>query len=207
MISPNPDRPNLTYEWNGVTKVWRVTKEKMGDLEKSGRIEYTSNGVARYKRYLDELEGKPMTTIWDDIFPVNSQATERIDYPTQKPEKLIERILNTASNEGDLIFDCFMGSGTTQAVAMKTGRRFIGADINLGAIQTTTKRLIGIQRDIESKIKDKVYYTGFEVWNVNNYDVFRNPIQAKDLLINALEITPLPNSTVYDGEKDGRKAG
>ena len=110
-----------------------------------------------------------------------------------------------------------MGSGTTQVVAMKLGRRFIGADINLGAVETTTKRLFMLAKKIhintaQSKIGRKeedgedtnTLYTGFEVYNVNRYDVFRNPVQAKDLLIEALEIQPLPTSRIYDGEKDGR---
>jgi site-specific DNA-methyltransferase (adenine-specific)/adenine-specific DNA-methyltransferase len=103
-----------------------------------------------------------------------------------------------------------MGSGTTQAVSMAMGRRFIGADINLGAIQTTTKRLVQLADEFLSKQQklesDESRYVGFEVYNVNHYDVFRNPIQAKELLIEALEIQPLASATsgVYDGEKDGR---
>ena len=130
-------------------------------------------------------------------------------YPTQKPEALIERIIKASSDPGDLVFDCFMGSGTTQAVAMKLGRRFIGADINLGAIQTTTKRLLSVAKELEShqngiKSADDTKYTGFEVYNVNNYDFFRNPVEARDLLIAALEIQPFPQSDVWDGELDGR---
>lgn len=133
-------------------------------------------------------------------------AYENLKYPTQKPEGLLSRIINGHSNAGDLVFDCFMGSGTTQAVSMKLGRRFIGADINLGAIQTSTKRLIKIlntpdQMAIETPETKK---TGFEIYNVNNYDVFRNPAQAKELLLDALEIQKLEFSTVFDGEKDGR---
>ena len=98
-----------------------------------------------------------------------------------------------------------MGSGTTQAVAMKLGRRFIGADINLGAIDITVKRLNLVAKEIkESLPEEDTRYTGFEVYNVNNYDVFRNPAQAKDLLIQALELQPLPGNDLYDGEKDGR---
>jgi hypothetical protein len=97
-----------------------------------------------------------------------------------------------------------MGSGTTQAVSMKLGRRFIGADINLGAIQTTTKRLLSIANEINERLNDIIYYTGFSVYNVNHYDVFRNPLEAKEILIKALEIQPLPNNSIYDGEKDGR---
>ena len=119
-------------------------------------------------------------------------------YPTQKPELLIARIIKASSEPGDLIFDCFMGSGTTQTVAMKLGRRFIGADINLGAVQTTTKRLINVVGKLEG---DK--YTGFEIYNVNNYDFFRNPVEAKELIIDALGIQKFDSSTIYDGELDG----
>lgn len=151
--------------------------------------------------------------VWD-LPSVGSATSERVDYPTQKPENIIERIIKASSNEGDLVFDCFMGSGTTQSVAMKLGRRFIGADINIGAIRTTTKRLIKIINDPkvqqtklgfddENKVNTS-YYKGFQVYNVNNYDVFRNPAEAKDLLLKALEVQLMPNSMLYDGEKDGR---
>ncbi|MDB0601774.1 site-specific DNA-methyltransferase [Tenacibaculum maritimum] len=167
--------------------------------------------------YLDEIEGDIIESYWTDIPPVNPVAKERMNYPTQKPERLIERIINSSTNPGDIVFDCFMGAGTTQAVALKTGRKFIGADINLGAIETTIKRLNKNTSDISSntpkiEFKDedgelqhvKDFYTGFSVYNVNNYDVFRNPIQAKEILKQALEIQPLPSNTIYDGEKDGR---
>jgi site-specific DNA-methyltransferase (adenine-specific)/adenine-specific DNA-methyltransferase len=99
-----------------------------------------------------------------------------------------------------------MGSGTTQAVAMKLGRRFIGADINLGSIHMTVKRLIGVAEDIRHKCinSDLKYFTGLELYNVNHYDIFRNPVQAQELLIEALEVQKLEFSTVFDGEKDGR---
>lgn len=125
-------------------------------------------------------------------------------YPTQKPETLIERIIKASSNPGDIVFDCFMGSGTTQAVAMKLGRRFIGADINLGAIQTTTKRLLSVAKELNDSGNADDKYTDFDVYNVNNYDFFRNPVEARDLLIQALEIQPFPQSQVWDGELDGR---
>lgn len=134
----------------------------------------------------------------------NQAAATRTDYPTQKPEELLMKIIRASTRTGDLVFDCFMGSGTTQAVAMKLGRRFIGADINLGAIQTTTKRLLSVASELQSAIQDEPKYTGFEVYNVNNYDFFRNPIEARDLLIAALEIQPFPQSNVWDGELDGR---
>lgn len=151
-----------------------------------------------------------------------NDGIKRVGYPTEKPFKLLERIIEATSDKGDIVADFFMGSGVTQMSAMKLGRRFIGADINLGAIQTTTKRLISIatelqtttkaQAQLPTKDKDKeadateeiIYHTGFEVYNVNNYEFFRNPIEARDLLIEALEIQAFPQSDVWDGELDGR---
>ena len=155
--------------------------------------------------YQESSAERPVGDVWT-IPIINPVASERTGYPTQKPEKLLERIISASSNPGDLVLDCFMGSGTTQAVAMKLGRKFIGADINLGAIQTTTKRLIDVGRSLRQPSISVVNYPGLEVYNVNNYEVFRNPVQAKELLIEALEIQPLASSTasVYDGEKDGR---
>lgn len=147
--------------------------------------------------YLDDKVGsKPRD--WFVMDYLNVMSAERENYPTQKPEELLKKIILASSNEGDIVFDCFMGSGTTQAVAMKLGRRFIGADINLGAIQTTTKRLITAAKDL-----DDTKYTGFEVYNVNNYDFFRNPVEAKELIIDALGIQKFDSSTIYDGELDG----
>jgi adenine-specific DNA-methyltransferase len=105
-----------------------------------------------------------------------------------------------------LIFDCFMGSGTAQAVALKLGRRFLGADINLGSIQTTTARLLRASEQLRQKTLslEGTCYNGFEAYNVNHYDVFRNPVQAKELLIEALEVQKLEMNSVFDGEKDGR---
>lgn len=142
--------------------------------------------------------------VWDGDYtkPIISGSSEYLQYPTQKPEGLLKRIINASTNPGDIVFDCFMGSGTTQAVAMKLGRRFLGADINLGAIQTTTKRLLSIASELKD---DSSKYTCFEVYNVNNYDFFRNPVEAKELLIKALEIEPYSSKDIWDGELDGRK--
>ena len=154
-----------------------------------------------------------MQDIWTDIAAVQGGALENCNYPTQKPEKLVERIILTGSNPGDLVFDCFMGSGTTQAVALKLGRRFLGADINLGAVQTTTKRLLGIMNasatsqgelpGLEGE-QSSLKYPGLEVYNVNNYDLFRNPVEAKELIMKALEVQVFPQGQLWDGELDGR---
>ena len=160
----------------------------------------------------DTLEGVINVVVDSDkelIKEYNTRAVlnlsaERVDYPTQKPEGLLELFMEISTDPGDLVFDCFMGSGTTQAVAMKLGRKFIGADINLGSVQTTTKRLLKIMKESDngSLLTDKK--TGFEVYNVNNYDFFRNPIEARDLLVEALGIQKFASSNVFDGELDGR---
>ena len=163
----------------------------------------------RIEYFYDEETGKEyrwnlMTDVWTDLGIISPNGFERTDYPTQKPEDLLKRVLNTSTKEGDLVFDCFMGSGTTQAVAMKLGRRFIGADINLGAIQTTTKRLVGVAEELTANSDNEGKYTSFEVYNVNNYDFFRNPLEARELIISALEIQKFDSGSVYDGELDGR---
>ena len=165
--------------------------------------------------YLDSTH-RTIDNVWRMSMLQPADKTENLRYPTQKPEALIARLVSAFSKPGGLVCDCFMGSGTTQAVAMKLGRRFLGADINLGSIQMATKRLIGCAREsgtgtpeLDFIVKTEepppsTFYTGFSISNVNNYDIFRNPAQAKDLLIEALEIQPLPSNALYDGEKDGR---
>lgn len=181
--------------------------EKSSAQGKSWKSVIGEDGVRRSIQTDEPTKGVPMPDVWE-ISMINPVAKERteIGYPTQKPEALLERIITASSNPGDIVFDCFMGSGTTQAVAMKLGRRFIGADINLGAVQTTTKRLIKVAKDVSVSLHPncETRYTDFEVYNVNNYDFFRNPIEARDLLISALEIQPFPQSKIWDGELDGR---
>lgn len=193
-----------------------VTQETVEELRKQNKLYVTSGGKYRIKHYLDESGGTIVDDFWDDINPENSQSSLMTGYPTQKPEALLERIIAMTSKPGDLVFDCFMGSGTTPTVSMKTGRRFIGADINMASIQTTTKRLLKYHEDLKQEVLkldletegEETYiqpsYTGFSVYNVNHYDIFRNPVEAKELLIKALEITPLAQNSLYDGEKDGR---
>ena len=195
---------NVQFTPHGEEYISRFKKDENGRLY---RDDVNPTGGGTRIIYLDETEGNIVDSCWNDIPPVNPVAKERQNYPTQKPEKLLERIIESSLDKSGIIFDCFMGSGTAQAVAMKLGRKFIGADINLGAIQTTTKRLIKVAEELKKTQPElgdeKTLYTGFEVYNVNHYDVFRNPVQAKELLIQALDIQPIPNS-VYDGEKDGR---
>jgi site-specific DNA-methyltransferase (adenine-specific)/adenine-specific DNA-methyltransferase len=157
-------------------------------------------------------ETRVIDNVWRLSMLQPADRTENLGYPTQKPETVLERVIKAASNPGDLVLDCFMGSGTTQAVALRMGRRFIGCDINLGAIQTATRRLINlgnelrVQKGRQATLLEggQAVYAGFNVYNVNNYDVFRSPTQARELLLEALEIQPLQAGGLYDGEKDGR---
>lgn len=128
-------------------------------------------------------------------------------YPTEKSYKLLERIIKTASNPGSIVLDCFMGSGTTQAVAMKLGRKFIGADINLGAVETTTKRLTRIinEKKVEGIIRlenGDPLYLNFERYTINNYEIFKNEPEAKKLLLDALQVDPDSQVGIFDATKD-----
>jgi len=124
----------------------------MQAMHDAGRLIYTSSGMPRFKRYLDEMKGTPVTSVWTDIPPINSQAQERLGYPTQKPEALLERIISVASNEGDVILDPFCGCGTTIAAAQKLNRRWTGIDIThlaIGLIKTRLRHAYGDEAKYE----------------------------------------------------------
>lgn len=177
-----------------------------------GQHKFNKFNIKRYYDFVPSLKddsangqsGKDEIGYWGmvgcpDVWQIKgvfNMGGEYTGYPTQKPEELMERILRASSDENDLVLDCFMGSGSFLTQALKMNRKYIGADINLGAIQIASKRLLKISNDNNK--------TGFEVYNVNNYDLFRNPVEAKDLIIEALEIQKFDSSVIYDGEKDGR---
>ena len=129
------------YEWKGVTRVWRVPQTTMERLDSEGRVFYTKNGIARRKRYLDESNGLKAQDIWADIQALRSWHTERLGYPTQKPEALLERIISASSNEGDVVLDPFCGCGTAIAAAERLNRNWIGIDVTHIAITLIRHRL------------------------------------------------------------------
>ncbi|MDX1935841.1 MAG: DNA methyltransferase [Flavihumibacter sp.] len=136
------EKGNPHYEFLGVTKFWRYSKERMQKLYEEGRIVQTKPGtVPRLKRYLDESKGNSVQNLWNDIGPLQANSKEKLGYPTQKPESLLERIINTSSNEGDIVADFFCGCGTTISVAQKLNRQWLGADISHLAIRLIVKRL------------------------------------------------------------------
>lgn len=162
------------YVWRGVKRAWRVTKENMENYEKAGRIFYTANGIPRLKQYWDEIEsrgGLPAQSIWDDraVQTVVSWSDEGVGYPTQKPEGLLARVIKQSTNEGDIVFDAFAGSGTTLAVAEKLGRRWVGIDCGKLAIYTIQKRMLNLKNEIGHKgklLKSKP----FTLYNAGLYD-------------------------------------
>ncbi len=171
LTSPNP-RPNLKYAYKGYQPPengWAVSIEKMAVMESEGRLEFPDEKSKRIRRrvFLDELKGKPVQSLWDDITGVNSQASQDTGYATQKPEALIERIIKTSSNEGDLVADFFGGSGTTAAVAEKLGRKWIATDLGKFAVHTTRKRLIGVQREMKAAESS---FRAFEILNLGRYE-------------------------------------
>ena len=159
-------RPNLAYEFKGFTPKWgwRVVREKLEILDRVNRIEWSKSGTPYLVRYLDQQKGAAMPSLWDDISPINSQAQERLGYPTQKPEALLERIIKASSNEGDVVLDPFCGCGTAVAAAHKLNRKWIGIDIthlavnlikvrladSFGARITEQYRVVGEPCDLES---------------------------------------------------------
>lgn len=146
------------------------SKETLQRLKNEGRLIETKNGKYRVKQYLHESEGVLVDSVWNDLFAVNSQAEERVEYNTQKPEALLERIIKTSSNENMIVADFFGGSGTTAAVTHRLGRKFIHADIGLNSIQTTRDRL-------------KQQKASFDIFEVKDgVSLFRNPIQTMDKL-------------------------
>ena len=142
LINPNANRPNLTYEFLGVTRVWRWTRDRMQAALEAGIVVQTNPGtVPQLKRYLGEQRGLAFGDVWTDIPPLNSQAQERLGYPTQKPLALLERVIAASSNEGDVVLDPFCGCGTTVHAAQKLKRQWIGIDVTHLAIALIERRL------------------------------------------------------------------
>jgi len=171
--SANPSRQ---FEWRGSrppsNRSWGASYEQLEKWWKQGRILKKRDGTPRLdglKFYLDDMKGNPLTTVWDDIERVGNTAGERVDYPTQKPEALVDRVLKASSNPGDLVLDAFAGSGTTLAVAEKLGRRWIGMDCGKLAIYTIQKRMLNLRQEIGNK-GPRLEAKPFTLYNAGLYD-------------------------------------
>ena len=197
---------DVSYEWKGVKppqgRYWAYSRANMEKFDAEGRLQYAAkSGMPRLRHFLDEMPGVTLADQWDDIPPINSQAQERLGYPTQKPEALLERIIKASSNEGDVILDAYCGCGTTVAVAQRLNRQWIGVDITYQSIALILKRfqdtykdkwpeveadilLDGVPKDIESAMalanrKDDKTRKEFEKWAVLTFSKNQARINEK----------------------------
>lgn len=223
LTAPGP-RPNLEYEWRGYFptrgRCWAVPKEKLDEYYEQGRVFFPKVGVPRLKRYPEDSPGVLLQDVWTNVKIIHNQSAERVDYPTQKPETLVERIINASTDPGDLVADFFVGSGTTAAVAEKLGRKWIATDLGKFGIHTTRKRMIGVQRQLKADGKD---YRAFELLNLGRYErqhyVGVNPnlreaekqkqLEAKeaaflDLILRAYRAERVTGYPAFHGKKAGR---
>ena len=192
------DKGNPVYEWKGHTRAWRYSKETMEKLDSEGKLYYSKTGYVSQKFYLDSSKGTPVQDVWGDIPSLSGSHAERLGYPTQKPEALLERIIRASSNEGDTVLDAYCGCGTTVAVAQRLRRHWIGIDITYQSIAVILKRLEdgfgaavmdavvldGIPRDMESaralaNKKDDRVRKEFEKWALLTYSKNRATINEK----------------------------
>jgi adenine-specific DNA-methyltransferase len=215
-------RENLIYEYNGYTPKygWMMSREKLSEFDRLNKLHWNGNNKPNRRVFLDEYEGQPIENLWTDIFVINPMASERIDYPTQKPEALLERIIKTSTEEGDLVADFFCGSGTTAATAEKMGRKWIASDLGKFAIHTTRKRMIGIQRELKAGGKD---FRAFEILNLGKYErqhyiginenlrleEQQQQIEAREsefvqLILNAYKADAADGFRTFQGKKSGR---
>jgi len=231
--NPGP-RPNLYYEYKGYwphPNGYKWTRAKMEDYDNRGLLVFPreKSGRIQFKQYVDEMGGVKLQDLWTDLYSVNPVAQERTPYPTQKPESLLGRIIKMASDPNDVVLDCFIGSGTAAAVAQKLGRRWIGCDINKGAIQTTSKRLQTIiqeqvgelerkgrqvelgfaHADTSTSSRQKADGTSlsvqppaqlsFEVYRVNDYDLQIQHNEAVNLACEHIGVTRTRADAFFDG--------
>ncbi len=199
---------------------WGYDQAGIDDLMARGRIAFTKTGTPRLKTPLNELKGVAVHDVWTDVSVLNSAAEERVAYPTQKPEALLERIVKASSNEGDLVADFFCGSGTTAAVAEKLGRKWIATDLGKFGIHTTRKRLIQVQRELKASGKP---FRAFEVLNLGRYErqaylnvagrltgkqkeqaLAKKEAEFRDLILKAYRAEPLPEAGFFHGKTGGR---
>ena len=185
---------------------WRWAQETFDNRLKENPylIHWPEGGRPRFKKYLDEYDGSPLGDIWTDIDYLSSGDSQRTSYPTQKPEALLERIIKASSNEDSIVLDCFCGSGTTAAVAEKLNRRWIMADLNKGAIQTTIKRLQGVINGKNGDLAEKNGH-GLIHYRVNNYDCAKQN-GLKRIIISKYGVQTDRKDLFFDGIVSGQLA-
>ncbi len=212
---------NPFYDFLGVKGYWRYSLQTMTELHRQGQIVLSSTGKSlSRKRFLRDAEGTPVVDLWDDVNRISPTSSERLDYPTQKPESLLERVIRTSTNEGDLVADFFIGSGTTAAVAEKLGRKWIATDLGKFGIHTTRKRLIQVQRDLKLAAKP---FRAFEILNLGRYErqaylsvsgrltgkrkaeaLATREREFRDLILKAYRAEPLADAAFFHGRNGSR---
>ncbi|AAZ97444.1 adenine specific DNA-methyltransferase [Thiobacillus denitrificans ATCC 25259] len=212
---------NPYYDFLGVKGYWRYSFETMTKLYEQGEIVLSSTGKSlSRKKFLKDAEGTPVVDLWDEVNRISPTSSERLDYPTQKPEALLERIIKASSNEGDLVADFFCGSGTTAAVAEKLGRKWIATDLGKFGVHTTRKRMIGVQRQLKDSGKP---FRAFEVLNLGRYErqaylnvggrlnghqkeqlLAQKEREFRDLILRAYKAQPLEGESFFHGKNAGR---
>ncbi len=207
-VFPPPGR-----HWALGLKPGETVQAAMDRLIAEKRIWYEPGKMPRYKRYLDDMPGVMLQDVWTDIGPVPAQGGERLNYDTQKPEELLKRIITASSREGDLVLDCFVGSGTTAAVAEKLGRRWIACDLGRFAIQTTRKRLLSIVGVKPFAIQNLGKYER-QAWQAAAFetkatrDVLEQQVQRESayrtFILDLYRATPFMGNIWLHGIKSGR---
>jgi site-specific DNA-methyltransferase (adenine-specific)/adenine-specific DNA-methyltransferase len=213
--------------WRGINitakgRHWFTSTAELDRLDEAGKIHWPAadDSMPRLKRYLDEQPGIPLQDVWTDINPIHNMGSQRVGYPTQKPEPLIERVIRASSNEGDLVADFFCGSGTTAAVAEKLGRKWIATDLGKFGIHTTRKRLIQVQRELKAGGKP---FRAFEVLNLGRYErqaylnvatrltgkkkaeaLAKKEQDFRELILRAYKAQPLEGESFFHGKMNGR---
>jgi hypothetical protein len=201
---------NPVYEWRGISRPWRYPIHRLEELDSKGLIYWSDTGeVPRLKRFLDEQKGLPVQSLWTDIPPVNSQAKEDTGYATQKPETLLERIINASSNEGDLVADFFCGSGTALAVSEKLGRNWIGSDLGRFAVHTTRKRMLSIPNVRPFVVQnlgkyERQIWAGTEFGDGNGTQASERQHAYTQFILKLASATPISGYTWLHGVKSGR---
>ena len=222
-LTANKPGGDTSYEWKSPDgrivkpyegRYWAYSREKMQEFERQGRLIYTKSGMPEYKRYLDEMPGEPLQDMWDDIAPINSQAAERLGYPTQKPLALMERVVAVSSNKGDIVLDAFCGCGTALVAAQRLGRKWIGIDVSPTACRVMAKRLWTdcrltegkdfVIRDLprsEKQLREMPPFE-FENWAVIALGGIPNKVQVGDMGIDG-RIYPVSAVPERKGVKEG----
>ena len=199
LANPNKNRPNLTYEFLGVTRVWRWTQERMQKAYEAGLVIQTKpGGVPSLKRYLDEQKGRSVDDLWMDFGSIQASAKEHVGYPTQKPLKLLERIIQSSSNKGDIILDPFCGCATACIAAEKLGRQWVGIDLSplaANLVKSRLKKEMGLFYDINHRT-DIPHRT--DLGELPNYRTHKHTLYGKQegICAGCLVMFPFRNMTI-----------